>query len=114
MRLTEGMHMKHSIVVVAAGALALAGCGQAQKSGAENNGEQAEAQAYSGTGQVTAVAGNQVTIDHGPIEGIGWPAMTRTFTAPGEMAAGVKAGDAVSFSFRHEGSAYILTSLQNR
>lgn len=114
MRLTEGMNMKHLIVVVAAGATALAGCGQAQKSGAENKGEQTEAQAYSGTGEVTAVAGNQVTIDHGPIEGIGWPAMTMTFTAPGEMAAGVQAGDAVSFSFRQQGRAYIVTSLKNR
>ena len=106
--------MKQSILIAAAGAIALAGCGQAQKSGANNGQAAAAAQTYRGTGKVTAVAGNQVTIDHGPIEGIGWPAMTMTFTAPGGMASGVKAGDEVSFSFRQEGSAYTLTSLRKR
>lgn len=105
--------MKQSILIAAA--IALTGCGQAQRSGADNNGQAAEAaQTYSGTGKVTAVAGNQVTIDHGPIEGIGWPAMTMTFTAPDGIASTIKPGDDVSFSFRQDGSAYRLTSLQKR
>jgi PBP1b-binding outer membrane lipoprotein LpoB len=45
--------MKHSILIVA-GALALAGCGQAQKPAAENNTQAAPAaQTYSGTGRST-------------------------------------------------------------
>lgn len=105
--------MKQSIWIAAAGAMALAGCGQAPKPGGANAGQAAEAaQTYTGTGKVSAVAGNQVTIDHGPIEGIDWPAMTMTFTAPGWMANGIAAGDEVSFSFRQEGGAYTLTSLR--
>lgn len=103
------------IIWFAAAALALAACGQAQKPAAENNTQAAPAaQTYSGTGRVTAIAGNQVTIKHGPIQGIGWPAMTMTFTASEGMASSVKAGDEVSFSFRQEGGAYPLTSLDKR
>ena len=105
--------MKH-MNWIAAGALVLAGCGQAQES-AENNAQAAPAaQTYSGAGKVTAIAGNQVTIAHGPIQGIGWPAMTMTFTAPDGMATDVATGNEVSFSFRQADGAYTLTLLQKR
>ena len=107
--------MKHSIFAVAVVALALAGCGQQQKLQTQENSSAAEtSQTYSGAGKVTAITGDQVSIAHGPIEGIGWPAMTMTFTAPTGMSSGVKIGDEVAFSFRQEGSAYKLTSLQKR
>ena len=106
--------MNYSLLA-AAMALALAGCGQQQKSQPQANAPAAEtAQTYSGAGKVTAVAGDQVSIAHGPIQGIGWPAMTMAFTAPAGMADGVKVGDQVSFSFRQQGGAYRLTSLQKR
>ena len=69
-------------------------------------------QVYSGTGTVQSITGDQVAIAHGPISGIGWPAMTMTFTARSGMANGVKAGDKVDFSFRKNGSAYVLTSVK--
>ena len=109
--------MKHSISRVAASviALALSGCGQTTNSGNDNNAPTTDAaRIYSGAGTVTAVAGNQVTIAHGPIEGIGWPAMTMTFTSPANLTTAVKVGDEVAFSFRQQGSAYQLTSLQKR
>lgn len=31
---------------------------------------------YSGNGDITEISENNVTISHGPIAGIGWPAMT--------------------------------------
>jgi len=71
-------------------------------------------QVYSGSGTISAIAGDQVSIDHGPIKGIGWPAMTMTFTAPAALATGVRVGDKADFSFRKDGSAYVLTSLQKR
>jgi Cu/Ag efflux protein CusF len=105
--------MKHSILAATAVALALAGCGQQQNNSVGANAPAAETnRTYSGTGEVTAIAGDQVTIAHGPIAGIGWPAMTMTFTAPDEMANGIAAGDRVTFSFRQDGSAYRLTSLR--
>lgn len=108
-----------------AGALALAlliaACGTkenpASANGAAAAGSSAAATAkavYSGTGTVQSVTGDQVAIAHGPISGIGWPAMTMTFTAPGGTANGIKVGDKVDFSFRQTGSAYVLTSVKPR
>ena len=73
----------------------------------------AVAEVYSGTGTIQSVAGNKVTIAHGPIEGIGWPAMTMTFTAP-PGTAGMKVGTPVNFTFRQNGGAYVLTSIRPR
>jgi Cu/Ag efflux protein CusF len=102
-------------MAVAVTALALVACGPQQKSETQANAPAAEpAQTYSGTGTITAVAGDQVSIKHGPIADIGWPAMTMTFTAPADVAPGAKVGDEVDFSFRKNGSAYQLTSLRKR
>lgn len=104
-------------ITTAAVALALSACGEPQpatEANAANAAAEDAALTYSGTGKVTAMAGDQVTIAHGPIEGIGWPAMTMAFTAPDGIASAVNAGDEVSFSFRQDGSAYVLTSLQKR
>jgi len=103
----------------AAVALALTACGQQRAADSEANApaatEQAQsAETYSGTGKVTAIAGDQVTIDHGPIEGIGWPAMTMSFSAPPEMSVGVEVGSEVSFAFRQDGGTYVLTRLERR
>lgn len=109
--------MRHPISGVAASAIALAlsGCGQTKNSGNDTNAPTTDAaQIYSGAGKVTAVAGNQVTIAHGPIQGIGWPAMTMTFNSPANLTTAAKAGDEVAFSFRQQGSEYQLTSLQKR
>ena len=104
--------MKYPTIATAVAALALAGCGQKQHSQKQVSAPADEAaQTYSGAGKVTAIATDQVSIAHGPIEGIGWPAMTMTFTAPGTMSALVKPGDQVSFAFRKDGSAYVLTGL---
>lgn len=102
-------------------ALVLAACGEKQNPAPENQtgasaGPQTSetSQVYSGTGTVQSVSGDQVAIAHGPIQGIGWPAMTMTFTAPPDIAPNVKVGSKVDFSFRKEGSAYVLTSVKPR
>jgi len=67
---------------------------------------------YSAAGAVTKVAGNQVTISHGPVEWIGWPAMTMAFRAGSpDMIEGIAVGDQVAFTFREDQGAYVLTSL---
>ena len=106
------------------GALALAllvvACGKSEKATpgdsnvAGSPASEAATQVYSGTGTVQSAADNKVTIAHGPIQGIGWPAMTMTFTAPPGTAEAVKAGSQVDFSFRQDGSAFVLTSLRPR
>ena len=104
-------------------ALLIAACGERQNAtdnreavpdGPQTQGSHPVAAVYSGTGTVKSIAGDQVAIAHGPIKGIGWPAMTMTFTAPGDTAAGVKVGDRVDFSFRKNGGAYVLTLAKPR
>lgn len=100
--------------ISAAAAFALAACGQQQASEAQSNALVTEAaQTYSGTGKVTAIANDQITIAHGPVEGIGWPSMTMTFAAPGGVAPRVEVGNEVLFSFRQNGSSYELTNISN-
>jgi Cu(I)/Ag(I) efflux system protein CusF len=100
-------------------ALVVAACGEKQNAAPENRTAASDAsqtseanQVYSGTGTVKSIAGDQVAIAHGPIAGIGWPAMTMTFTAPPDIAPNMKAGARVDFSFRKNGSAYVLTSVK--
>lgn len=106
-----------------AGALALpffvAACGGAgtpaqngQTAGAPAPAANAAQTVYSASGSVTAIAADRVTISHGPVEGLGWPAMTMTFRA-GEpaMLQGISVGDRVTFQFRQNGTDYPLTAI---
>ena len=51
----------------------------------------------SGTIQSVDVAAHTVTIAHGPIEALKWPAMTMTFKTSGVDLAAFKKGDQVNF-----------------
>ena len=102
-------------------ALLVAACGEKQEAATENREPAAGTpiapasdKVYSGTGTVQSITDDKLAIAHGPISGIGWPAMTMTFTASPEIAGGAKVGDKVDFSFRQDGSAYVLTSLKRR
>ena len=104
----------------AAVSLLVAACGEPRTPAGDNRTDAAASadpqptQIHSGTGTIRAVAGDQVTIAHGPVESLGWPAMTMTFTAPPGTSGAAAAGSPVDFSFRQEGSAYVLTSLAPR
>jgi len=111
--------MKYFTFATAVAVLALTACGQAQESTREASTQSGvesrdAGQTYTGAGKATAIAGDRVSIEHGPIEGIGWPAMTMSFTAPAGVVEGVEAGSDVAFAFKQQGSAYVLTSLQKR
>lgn len=70
------------------------------------------AQTHSGTGTVESVSGQQVTISHGPIKSLEWPAMTMPFTAKDAAAVqGIKAGDRVAFTLTKSGNESVLTSI---
>ncbi|CAN7583765.1 copper-binding protein [Phenylobacterium sp. LjRoot225] len=69
------------------------------------------------TGVVTAVdsKAKTVTIKHGPIPAMGWPAMTMTFKAnPPVLASAVKAGDKVSFDVKVQGSSNEVTAIRKQ
>lgn len=61
---------------------------------------------------VDAKAG-MVTIQHGAIPEIGWPAMTMSFRVDHpSLLNGLKPGDHVRFTLRGQGSAYEVTAIQ--
>jgi Cu(I)/Ag(I) efflux system protein CusF len=60
--------------------------------------------------RIDPVAGS-ITIAHGPVESLGWPAMTMAFKATPEQIAAVKAGDDVTFVFDTAGNEATLVSI---
>ena len=67
-----------------------------------------------GTGTVTAVnvAGRKVTLDHGPMPSIPWPAMKMEFpVAPSVDLSKVKTGDKVEFTLSGSDSSFTVQSI---
>lgn len=92
----------------------LAACGQQPNGTSEQSGatKTPSGSIYSAAGSVTAVSGEDVTISHGPVPDLQWPAMTMTFRSPSpNLLSGVAPGDQVSFAFRETDDGYVLTSL---
>ncbi|EMD81763.1 MAG: hypothetical protein CL800_02850 [Citromicrobium sp.] len=74
----------------------------------------AAGQAGSGEGSVTEIneAEGKITIDHGPIAAVGWPAMTMAFSADEDSMDKVAVGDRVTFEFQTtEGGGGELTAI---
>jgi Cu(I)/Ag(I) efflux system protein CusF len=70
-----------------------------------------------GTGVITAIdqKAGKVTIKHGPIPAIGWPAMTMTFQAtPPTLLNGVHVGQSIAFGVRSSGMDALVTSIHSR
>jgi Cu/Ag efflux protein CusF len=68
----------------------------------------------SGTGTVTAVnvASRKVTLDHGPIPKVKYPAMKMEFpVAPSVDLSKVKTGDKVNFTLSGSGNSYTVQSI---
>lgn len=53
----------------------------------------------SAEGRIEMIDKDSLTISHGPVSAIGWPAMTMTFGAEARQLQGLKVGDRVSFAF---------------
>ena len=58
-----------------------------------------------GSGTVTAIdaATGKITLDHGAIAAVGWPAMKMGFTAKPALLDGIAVGDKVDFNVRVSG-----------
>jgi len=77
--------------------------------------EKKSAQVHKGNGTVTKVDQDKgtVTISHGPVQSMKWPAMTMTFKAKDKAMLGkVKQGEKVDFSFVQSGKDYIVTEIK--
>ena len=66
-----------------------------------------------GEGKVERVAPDVLTISHGPVATLQWPAMTMGFAKPDSKQFGdIKPGDRVRFEFKAAPSGYELVSVQ--
>jgi Cu(I)/Ag(I) efflux system periplasmic protein CusF len=68
-----------------------------------------------GTGVIRSIdaKAGTVTIQHGPIPGVGWPAMTMTFTAkPATLLKGLKVGQTIDFDCTVRGTAAEVTAVR--
>jgi Cu(I)/Ag(I) efflux system protein CusF len=77
-------------------------------------GKAKQATTAAGSGTVTAVnlQNRKVTLDHGPIADINWPAMKMEFaTAPSIDLSKVKTGDKVRFTLSGSGNTYTVQSI---
>jgi len=64
-------------------------------------------------GTVTAIdlAKGTITLDHGAMTGLDWPAMTMGFAATPQQLAGIKVGDKVDFEIDWDGKAGKITKI---
>lgn len=75
----------------------------------------APAQIYRTSGRVQAIDGRSVTLAHGPVPALQWPAMTMTFTvADAVPLAGISAGSQVDFGFDMVDGKATIRSLTRR
>jgi Cu(I)/Ag(I) efflux system protein CusF len=68
-----------------------------------------------GEGVITAIdlKADTVTIQHGPISAVGWPAMTMTFKAtPAALLKGLKVGQKIGFDAKVTGMAAEVTAVR--
>jgi len=64
-------------------------------------------------GVITAIDGQSVTVDHGPVASMQWPAMTMRFQLPPQgVPSELKVGDRVKFSFMPAGTAYRIETIE--
>ena len=127
-----GDEMKIYTPLMLVASLALAACGQPDDRGTQTAESDAAAQSnsmssapgagtqsvqpagevHAGNGDITELSNDSVTISHGPVESIGWPAMTMTFRASSpNLLQGLNVGDPVDFKFQQAGEQYVLTSI---
>jgi Cu(I)/Ag(I) efflux system protein CusF len=79
----------------------------------KDSGEKAQAKTHKGIGTVTKLdpASGKVTIAHGPIQTLNWPAMTMTFAVKDKALLGrLSSGKKVEFEFVQQGRDYVIIS----
>jgi len=76
----------------------------------------AETKTAKGSGTVAAIdaSAGKITLDHGPIAELEWPAMKMGFTAKPEMLKDAAVGDKVDFDLTVTGSAGEVTAIRKR
>ena len=72
-----------------------------------------EMQTASAEGTVTAIdaEAGTITVDHGPVPAIEWPAMTMAFEADEQLRSEVSVGEGITFEFRTGSEGNVITSI---
>lgn len=67
-----------------------------------------------GVGTVTSIASsrNNVTLDHGTIEALGWPAMKMGFAIEPQLLGEIKVGEKVTFEVDWDGKTGTVTAIE--
>ena len=76
---------------------------------------EAKAQTHKGTGTVKAIDADKgtLTLAHGPIQSMNWPAMTMTFKAKDTaLLEKAKPGANVEFTFVQSGKDFVVTEIR--
>ena len=70
-------------------------------------------QTASAQGTVTAIdaEAGTITVDHGPVPAIEWPAMTMAFEADEQLRSEVSVGEGIAFEFRTGSEDSVITSI---
>jgi Cu(I)/Ag(I) efflux system periplasmic protein CusF len=77
--------------------------------------KKAKSQTHHASGNVTKVDAQKssVTIAHGPVQSMNWPAMSMTFKVKDKkMLDNVKQGEKVEFDFINRGKDHVITKIQ--
>jgi Cu/Ag efflux protein CusF len=76
----------------------------------------AQARAGQAAGVVTAIdtAAGKITLDHGPVAELQWPAMKMAFGATANQLNGIAVGDKVAFKFMVTGTSAEITEITKR
>ena len=109
--------MKRCIAVIAVALLsmALVPASRAQSGGMAGMDmeKESQAQAHRASGTVTKVdqGNSKVTIAHGPVQSLKWPAMTMNFVVKDKfLLEKLSAGKKIEFQFVQQGRDYVITS----
>ena len=80
---------------------------------ASDSAPQGAATLHAASGRIVAINAAGVTIAHGPVASLNWPAMTMQFAwARPVLAQGLRIGDSVAFRFRPNGSGgYVVEAI---
>ena len=70
---------------------------------------------YKATGAIESITARSVTLRHGPVPALEWPAMTMTFATSGPaQLRGFKRGDKVNFRFEQKDGGPRITAISKR
>ena len=76
-------------------------------------GQSDKATVHKGTGVVTKVDKDKVSIKHGPVSSLNWPSMTMAFTVKDKsLLERMKKDQKVDFEFVQEGRDYVVTAVK--